>query len=279
MSLPRRQIPAFPRVWVQGRASGVLVLFWTMVFWGSAQVALGFANFSEPLGLVTLNADKIWSGEYWRLFTYQFLHAGAGHFAVNLLALWLAGREIEPIVGRHHFLTLCLVANLVGGLVCLAVPSHAAVVGFSAAAAAVIAAYATIMPELEQSVSLFHLFPLRFRAKYFAGAMILLGVVCLGTGTMNEVGPAGILAGSVVGWLWARKLGFGNPMWFQRLAFERRQRERRIERMSTEDFISAEIDPILEKISRQGIRSLSRAERKVLDHCRKKIATPVAGKG
>ena len=278
MSLPRRQIPAFPRVWTPGRASGVLVLFWTMVFWGSAQVVLWYASVSEPLDLVRLKGAAIRDGEYWRLFTYQFLHAGAGHFMVNLLVLWFAGREIEPIVGRHHFLTLCLVANLVGGFASLVVSSQAVVVGFSAAAAAVIVAYATIMPELEQSVSVFFLFPLRFRAKYFAAAMILFGVVCLATGAMGETGPAGILAGGIIGWLWARKLGFGNPLWFQRLSFERRQREQRFERMSAEDFISTEIDPILDKILREGMRSLTRAERKVLVQGRKKIAIPLAGK-
>ncbi|MEQ1852301.1 MAG: rhomboid family intramembrane serine protease [Chthoniobacteraceae bacterium] len=278
MSLPRRQIPAFPRVWAPGRSSGVLVLFWTMIFWGSAQTVLWFAKVSDPLDWVSLDPAAIGDGEFWRLFTYQFLHAGVGHFMVNLLVLWFAGREIEPIVGRHHFLALCLVANLVGGLLNLLVPAQAIVVGFSAAAAAVLVAYATIMPELEQTLSFFFLFPLRFRAKYFAAAMILFGIVCLATGTMGELGPAGILAGSIIGWAWARKLGFGNPLWFQRIAFERRQRALRIERMSAEDFISLEIDPILDKISRDGMRSLTRAERRLLEQGRKKIAIRTAGK-
>jgi membrane associated rhomboid family serine protease len=227
---------------------------------------------------VSLDGNAVLAGEYWRLFTYQFLHVGAWHFALNLLVLWFAGREIEPIVGRHHFLTLCLVANLAGGLVNLAVPSHAVVVGFSAAAAAVIVAYATIMPELEQSVSVLFLFPVRFRAKYFAVAIVLFGAGGVATGLLGEVGPAGILSGSVIGWLWARKLGFGNPLWYQRNSFERRQRELRIERMSPDDFISSEIDPILEKISRDGMRSLTRAERRLLDQGRRKIAARPAGK-
>ena len=126
------------------------------------------------------------------------------------------------------------------------------------------------MPELEQSF-LYFLFPARFRAKYFAACMVAFGAVCVATRTMSAVGPAGILAGSIIGWAWARKLGFGNPLWFQRRAFERRQRELRRERMSAEDFMRAEIDPILEKISREGMRSLTREERRILAQGREKI--------
>jgi hypothetical protein len=43
--------------------------------------------------------------------------------------------------------------------------------------------------------------------------------------------------------------------------------------MTPEQFISAEIDPILDKISREGMHSLSRAERKILEKGREKIAT------
>ena len=279
MSLPRRQTSAFQRVWSPGRSAGVLVFFWTMIFWGTTQAVLWYfakTQFTaapfDPLELLRLNPHKFSDGqEYWRLFSYQFLHAGPAHFFVNLLVLWYAGREIEPIVGRMNFLWLCLLANVIGGVASLAAGGGAVVVGFSAAAAAVLAAYATVMPELETGVSFFRLFPLSLRAKYVALAMVLFATGCVAIGKCGSIGPAGILAGSVLGWAWARKLGFGNPLWFQRRRFEREQREMRIGRMSAEDFVRTEIDPILEKISRHGMRSLSRAERKVLDQGREKL--------
>jgi hypothetical protein len=251
----------------------VLVFFWTMIFWGSTQAVLCWAQVAEPLDLLNLDRRHFFHGEYWRLFSYQFLHAGPVHFFTNLLVLWYAGREIEPIVGRIHFLWLCLLANVLGGAVSLAVGGGVPVLGFSAAVAAVLAAYATVMPELETGVSFFSLFPLRFRAKYLACGMVLFASVAVATGTLGSVGPAGILAGSLLGWVWARKLGFGNPMWFQRRAFERRQREMRIERMSAEDFMQMEMDPILEKIARSGMGSLSRAERRILEQGREKLVS------
>jgi membrane associated rhomboid family serine protease len=252
----------------------VLVFFWTMIFWGATQATLSWAGVDEPLKLLRLEPAQFVAGEYWRLFSYQFLHAGPAHFFLNLLILWFAGREIEPIVGRVQFLWLCLLSNAIGGAASMAA-GGASVVGFSAAVAAVLAAYATIMPELETGISFFHLFPLRFRAKYLAFAMVLFASGCAATGTLGSIGPAGILTGTVLGWAWARKLGFGNPMWFQRRAFERRQREMRMERMSPEDFMRMEIDPILEKISRDGMQSLSRAERKVLERGREKLCSRV----
>ena len=281
MSLPRRQTSSFQRTWSPGRSSSVLVFFWTMIFWGTTQAVVSYAaakGWAGPgafksLALLSLDPHKFSDGEYWRLFSYQFLHAGPAHFFVNLLVLWYAGREIEPIVGRVNFLWLCLLANAIGGAVSMAAGGGVIVVGFSAAVAAVLAAYATIMPELETGVSFFHLLPLRCRAKYLAIAMLLFATACVATRTLREIGPAGILTGSVLGWAWARKLGFGNPMWFQRRRFERTQREMRMQRLSAEDFVKMEIDPILEKISQHGVQSLSRAERKVLDQGREKLCS------
>jgi membrane associated rhomboid family serine protease len=247
-----------------------------MIFWGSAQALVagwGGLQLRETLNLLSLDRAWFLGGEYWRLFSYQFLHAGVAHFFANLMVLWFAGREIEPVVGRLHFLWLCLLANVFGGVVDLAVGPDVPVFGFSAGMAAIAAAYATIMPELETGALVFHRFPLRFRAKYLAVAVILFATVAMATHKAADVGPAGILAGSLFGWVWARKLGFGNPFWFQRRAFERQQRELRIERMSADDFVRVEIDPILEKISRDGMKSLSRAERRILDRGREKLAT------
>lgn len=282
MSLPRRQTSSFQRVWSPGRSAGVLVFFWTMIFWGTTQAVLAWVTeqhpgAANPLDLLRLEHRHFFTdGEYWRLFSYQFLHAGAFHFFANLLVLWYAGREIEPIVGRVNFVWLCLLANGIGGGVSLALGSNVpvvGVVGFSAAAAAVLAAYATIMPELETGFSFFHLFPLRCRAKYLAIAMLVFATGALFTPELAVIGPAGILTGSLLGWAWARKLGFGNPLWFQRRRFERTQRELRMQRMNAEDFVRMEIDPILEKIARDGMQSLTREERKVLEQGRSKLCS------
>ena len=153
----------------------------------------------------------------------------------------------------------------------LAVPS-VSVAGASAGVCAVLIAFTTILPEFEVTMLFFFVIPVRLRAKYVgwmvagtAAALPLLRV-------MPDVAHIAHLGGCVVGWIYARQLGFGNPLWVQRRLVERRQREARLARMDPDQYMVEEIDPILDKISRDGIRSLSRRERRILEQGREKIS-------
>ena len=55
-------------------------------------------------------------GEPWRLITAGFLHYGPIHVALNMLALWILGRDIEPLLGRARFVAVYLL-SLFGGSV------------------------------------------------------------------------------------------------------------------------------------------------------------------
>ena len=57
------------------------------------------------------------AGQYYRLITAAFLHAGLLHLGLNMVTLVILGREVESALGRIRFLTLYLVAAL-GGSVC-----------------------------------------------------------------------------------------------------------------------------------------------------------------
>jgi hypothetical protein len=80
-----------------------------------------------------------------------------------------------------------------------------------------------------------------------------------------------MIAGAIFGWAYVKQLGYGNPLAIQRYIFDRRQRAARLARMNPEQFVALEIDPILEKIAEQGVKSLTRAERKVLEQGREKL--------
>ncbi|OLT40605.1 rhomboid family intramembrane serine protease [Saccharomonospora sp. CUA-673] len=53
-------------------------------------------------------------GEWTRLLMSGFLHYGLLHLAMNMLALWILGRDLELLLGRVRFLALYLV-SLLGG--------------------------------------------------------------------------------------------------------------------------------------------------------------------
>ena len=56
------------------------------------------------------------SGEYWRLFTYMFLHVNLLHALVNLMALYFFGSMVAKIYNEGNFLLIYFVSGLIGGL-------------------------------------------------------------------------------------------------------------------------------------------------------------------
>jgi membrane associated rhomboid family serine protease len=81
----------------------------------------------------SLYPDLTGSFEPWRLFTAALVHSGFWHIGLNMLALWMIGRSLEPLLGRARFLTLYLLSAL-GGSVAVALLSFTTpVVGASGA--------------------------------------------------------------------------------------------------------------------------------------------------
>jgi rhomboid protease GluP len=72
-------------------------------------------------------------GEYWRLFTANFLHIGLMHLAFNLYALYIVGTEVELFYGPWRFLVIYLLTGLSG-----AIGSYAFTYGLSAGASTAI---------------------------------------------------------------------------------------------------------------------------------------------
>lgn len=58
----------------------------------------------------------IQGGQYWRLVTAMFLHAGIIHLAVNMWALWQLGMFCELLYGRARFLILYVCSGLIGNV-------------------------------------------------------------------------------------------------------------------------------------------------------------------
>ena len=79
------------------------------------------------------------------------------------------------------------------------------------------------------------------------------------------------LGGCAAGWLDARQLGFGRASIAQRTRHQRRRNADRILQMDARQFMVEEVDPLLEKISREGLQSLNRTERQTLERAREKL--------
>jgi len=267
-----RQSGPFPGRWSPDRMSFVMMLIIANVVvsllqWGTE---LYYPDFADKY--FALSNKGIAEGYYWQFLTYMFLHGGWLHLLVNCLGLYFAGREVEIVLGPKHLLGMYFLGGFAGGVLQLLLGPAVTLMGASAGVCAVILAFTTMLPELEITALIFFIIPVRMRAKWLGRAVIASSIFFAVTPFGSSVGHIAHLGGAITGWLYTRRLGFGGAFWFQRFLRDRRRLRDRQERMDPNEFISREIDPILDKIAREGIHSLTRAERRILELGREKIA-------
>ncbi len=72
-------------------------------------------------------------GEWWRLFTAMFLHAGMTHLLMNMFSLYLIGRGAEIYFDTKSYLGIYLFSGLLGGLASLYMHPNSVGIGASGA--------------------------------------------------------------------------------------------------------------------------------------------------
>lgn len=102
-------------------------------------VSIKGGNFGSPdnqllMDLGANNGEKIFAGEWWRLFTSMFLHGGLTHLAFNMYALWIIGNIVEKLFGEIGYTAIYFVSGVLGSM--LSLYNHPAyVVGVGASGA------------------------------------------------------------------------------------------------------------------------------------------------
>ena len=226
----------------------------------------------DYLGLSYRGIDNAYA---WQFFSAMFLPGGIWNFAGNMIVLYLIGRDVESILGQKQFLYLYLCGAIAGELGHLfLMPPTTVLLAASGGVAAIVVAFATILPELELTASIFFILPIKLKAKHFGYALFVIGTILIVIDRHGVVSHSSYFGGCCAGWLYAHLLGFGRPSFVQRALRRRRLRLERCRQMSAEEFIAQEVDPLLEKIARAGIGSLSRRERRTLAQAREKMVAP-----
>jgi membrane associated rhomboid family serine protease len=249
--------------------------------------------------LFALSTQGLKEGRIYQLITFQFMHAGWMHLLGNMIVLYFFGRAMEETLGRWGLLRLYLLSGTVGGLTQIALafafPAYFAggVVGASAGGFGLIAAFATRAPD--QLIMLL-IPPVAFKARIFLLVEAVISLLGLFGPLINftlfagNIAHAAHLGGMLTGIFYLRWAGrVPRPFEFWR-PFARRspppKRElvsavprrawrgarKPVEDLPPAEFISREVDPILEKISAQGIHSLTERERQILEAARNKMA-------
>jgi membrane associated rhomboid family serine protease len=107
-----------------------------------------------------LRGPEIANGDWWRVITGGFLHAGFLHLLLNMYVLWVAGSILEPGIGTPRFLAIYFVSLLAGSLGALIVEPDTFTVGASGAIFGLMAAVIVVARGrgVEQLASQFGLF-------------------------------------------------------------------------------------------------------------------------
>lgn len=95
-------------------AINVVVFVLGMLLDASGEVRRTFEN--ELVIRGGLFGPSVANGEWYRIVTVGFLHSGFLHVTMNLLALFVLGRLLEPALGSVRFAVLYFVALIAGSL-------------------------------------------------------------------------------------------------------------------------------------------------------------------
>jgi membrane associated rhomboid family serine protease len=266
------------------------------------QNASGPKLYQSFLEYGALSLDGLKHGFIWQFVTFQFMHGGLGHLVLNSVVLYSFGRPLEFLLGKRIFVSLYLLSGIAGGIAQILLALCSArfageMVGASAGICGLVAAFAMLSPE--STIYLFFVLPIR--AVYFLPLMIATTVLFIFIPSFDHVAHGAHLGGILTGVAWI-KLGWHRD--FLQLPWEglvkrfrpwkplqSRQRPREFVRAASirrrpwqpaaskseselpaEEFISKEVDPILDKISTHGIQSLTEREREILEAARARMS-------
>ena len=215
----------------------------------------------------------------WSPVTYMFLHGDFWHLAFNMLVLFFFGPPLEGRWGQREFLRFYLVCGL-GGVVLSYVFQPAWVVGASAAMYGLMLAFAMNWPNVP--IYIWGIFPVQ--AKYLVGflsVVVLLSAVNGAEG--SNVAHFAHLGGLITGFLYL-KADWRPVKGIQtiRQAATRRRRLAIVPRNDEKDTgrnvfsgdggrrreeteLYDKVDAVLDKISAEGMASLTPEELKILD--------------
>ena len=201
--------------------------------------------------------------ELWRLVTFQFLHGSFGHLAANMVGLYFFGTGLEQVWGSKYFLKYYLTCGIAGGFIFEVASAFGAFQGFpligaSAGVLGLMAAYAILFPETK--VLLYFLFPIPIRPLiiFLTIGYILNVVLRFNDLSSNAGGDLCHLGGMAVGFIW---LG-GRGLWARMAVKFREDSRQRQQQKNTQ--LQYEVDRILAKVHEEGIHSLTRKEKQML---------------
>lgn len=228
----------------------------------------------------------------WSIITYSFLHSGIWHILSNMLILYFSGVYFLNYFSAKRLLNYYFLGVIIGALIYMLSynlfpafqgTGRSYLMGASAGVMAVLVGIATHVPNMR--VRLMLIGSIKFW--YIAAFLVVLDVIQIPMG--NAGGHFAHLGGAALGYFYTTQLQKGNDIgkWFENIMDglagifkpkEKKARMRTVHRTGNtsksknrsssksvnKDEKQKKVDAILDKISKSGYDSLSKAEKDFL---------------
>jgi hypothetical protein len=268
-----------PVTWVRGypvfAAHLIVIGFIASMLVTTLMMALGGGG---VLSWLPFNSGLVLRGEIWRVLTYGLVNPPSLEFVIDMAMIGWFGREVERVYGRRSFLSLYGCVYLISPLIFTVVGRWLpASISGESGALALFVAFAAIYPDLPIFFSLMA----KWVATILVGIYTLMAVSGHAWTNLITLWATAGFAFAFVRWMQGRLTLPTIKLWEKKTqlrvlpdlkpAASAPLNARKIEPME-------EVDALLDKIAKSGIRSLSAKERARLESARAELLKREAGR-
>jgi len=228
----------------------------------------------------------------WTIISYMFAHGNFWHLFWNMLGLFFFGPPLESQWGSREFLKFYFICGMGGAALSFLFAFNAPIIGASAAVYGIMLAFAMNWPDAP--IYIWGILPVK--AKYLVGVLAVFSIMSMVGGAGGNIAHAAHLGGFAAAFLYLKFSGPGGAFSGMRKMMSKQKlrvvstdadEEKRPPATRTgpppgsarrrgsgeEDKLLDELDRVLEKISTEGMSSLTPQERKLLDEVSRRYRT------
>lgn len=202
----------------------------------------------------------LFSFHFWQPVSYMFLHQGLSHIFFNMLMLWMFGTEVENRMGTKRFLVFYFFCGICAGIsTCIMITNwNVPTIGASGALFGVLLAYGLMFPD--RMILLFFVIPIK--AYYFVLGITAVNLYMLVFMQNGGISYIAHVSGALFGYVFLRYNGIAASMFSE---YKDKKMDYKDQLNIAEEAANRrKVDELLDKINKQGLQSLSGAERKFL---------------
>ncbi len=286
----------------------IIINIFCFIIFKSLNTQEDIAKYNMWFSLNSYGVHKWW---IWQYITSMFMHADFSHILFNMWGLYIFGKLVAPILGMKRFLSLYFISGIIGGIIyVLSVVNDPlfAVIGASGAVMGVTIACGMLLPN-SQFMLLF--FPTPIKAKTLVVVYVLLNIFGVGGSNIAFTAHLGGVLGGYIYLkiifrknphvLWDPFSGLFGLLKIKNKQYRAKDINNNIKQKKTKNikdkysrfshnntnisvnakdgysrgdnqsFTQKEIDYLLNKISEQGVKSLTEEEFQKLKAVRKQV--------